>query len=125
MPALASTPASANPDAALLTAGASYMEKAAAYYAAFRQRCAPYEVGNKAEERRLDIVQHALAAEQEEPLVVVIEIMAITPAGRVSKATVAMTLVQFTRAGEPMSREDALIWSLAEDLAGKPLMPPT
>uniref|UniRef100_UPI0005C17577 hypothetical protein n=1 Tax=Muricoccus aerilatus TaxID=452982 RepID=UPI0005C17577 len=61
------------------------MEKKVAYHAAFHQLCDAKEAGNKAEERRLDIVQHALAAEQEEPVAVIIETMATTLAGRVAK----------------------------------------
>ncbi|WP_043838368.1 hypothetical protein [Muricoccus aerilatus] len=110
---------------AALAACAAYMTMETAYNAAFRQQCDAEEAGNKAEERRLDAVQHALAVEQEEPLGVIIKTMATTPAGRAAKAAVAMTLVQSTLAGEPMSKEDALIWSLAEDLAGKPLVPPS
>ena len=124
LPAMASTPSTDGPDAALLTACASYMAKEAAYNAAFRQQCDAEEAGNRAEERRLDAVQHALALEQQVPLGVIIETMATTPAGRSAKAGVAMTLIQTDRDGAPLSREDALIWSLAEDLAGRPLEPP-
>uniref|UniRef100_UPI001B8006AA hypothetical protein n=1 Tax=Muricoccus aerilatus TaxID=452982 RepID=UPI001B8006AA len=55
---------------------------------------------------------------------VIIEAMAQTPAGRAAKAEVAMTLVQSNLAGEALSKEDAMLWSLAEDAAGKPLFPP-
>lgn len=122
VPVLASTAATA-PDTALLAACASYMEKQAAYCAAYRQECAATDAGDKAEARRFSRLQCQLAQSQEEPLGFIIKTMALTQAGKAAKAAVAMTLVETWATGEPMSNEAAMLWSLAEDLAGKPLEP--
>lgn len=124
MPASASTATNTDPDAALLAACTSYMEKEAAYNLAFRQESDAEEAGDKAEARRLSRLQHTLATEQTEPLGVIIDTMATTQAGRAAKAAVAMTRVQTNTAGEALNDDAAMIWSLAEDLAGKPLVPP-
>ncbi|WP_198384239.1 hypothetical protein [Roseomonas sp. KE2513] len=116
--------ANPDPDAALLAACASYMEKEAAYNLAFHRQCDAEEAGDKAEERRLCDLQAQIAQEQDEALGVIIETMAQTAAGRAAKAEVAMTLVQSNLAGEALSKEDAMMWSLAEDAAGRSLFPP-
>lgn len=121
VPALADTPA--RPDAVLLAACATYLEKEAAYNDAFRQQCSADEAGDKAEERRLDLLQRALAQEQQKPLEVIIETMAVTQAGKLAKTAVAMTLVQAGLDGVPLSPMDAMLWSICEDVAGKPLAP--
>lgn len=123
-PALASTASGPSPDAALLVACAAYMEKETSYNEAFRQEGDAEEAGNKAEVRRLSLLQRGLAQEQEADLGVIIETRAMTQDGKAAKAAVAMTLVQTNSAHEPLTTEAALLWSLAEDLAGKPLVPP-
>jgi hypothetical protein len=50
-------------------------------------------------------------------LALVIEIPARTAAGRRAKVEVARTRVQLSSAGEPQSDDDALLWSLCDDLA--------
>lgn len=125
VPALASMAVSPNPDTPLLTACASYIERETTYLAAFQQECEARDAGNKPEAERLHLVQCALAREQDEPLAVIITTPALTLAGRLAKAEVAMRLVQTDLEQRPLSGPDAMIWSLAEDLAGKPLVPPS
>lgn len=123
VPAMASTAASTDPDTALLAACAIYMEKEAAYLAAFQHECEARDAGNKLEADRLHLLQCTLAREQDEPLAVVITTPARTPAGKLAKAQVAVRLVATDLEQRPLSEADAMIWSLAEDLAGKPLVP--
>ncbi|HEY8612361.1 MAG TPA: hypothetical protein VIL69_13845 [Roseomonas sp.] len=115
--------AAPNPDATLLEACAQYMAREAEWNASFEKQCAAEEAEDKAEADRQHHVQVEAASAQHAPLNVVINTPALTPAGKVAKAEVAMTLVQTNLAGEALSAEDALLWSLAEDLAGKPLEP--
>jgi hypothetical protein len=65
----------------------------------------------------MEALAHAFSCEQEEPLTSVIETPARTAAGRRAKAEVARTRVQLSSAGEPQSDDDALLWSLCDDLA--------
>lgn len=124
LPAVAGAPTSANPDAALLEACARWMAREAEYEAAYERQCLAEDAGDKAEANRMFKLQCALAQQSVALLAPVIDTPARTAAGRAAKAEVAVTIVQTTPDGKALSREDAMIWSLAEDLAGKPLVPP-
>lgn len=118
------TAASSNPDAALLEACARWMAREAEYEAAYERHCSAEDAGDKAEANRMFKLQCDLAKESHVLLPLVIDTPARTAAGRLAKAEVAMTIVQTNPDGTALSRDDAMIWSLAEDLAGKPLVPP-
>ena len=116
--------AAPSPDATLLEACARWMAREAEYEAAYQRQCQAEEAGDKGEASRAFLALCALAKNQHVSLDPVIETPALTAAGRLAKAEVAMTLVVTNPEGEALSREDAMLWSLAEDLAGKPLVPP-
>jgi hypothetical protein len=85
-----------DPDAALLNACAAYM---------------------KAERAWQEALAHAAARDQDEPLIVIIETPARTNAGRRAKADAVRTRVHLNNKGEPQDHDEALLWSLCDDLA--------
>jgi hypothetical protein len=110
-------PAAPDPDAVLLKACAIYMKAERGWNENHTRLCDAEETGHAEEVERLEALGHALAQEQSEPLTVIIETPARTNAGRRAKAEVARTRVQLSSAGEPLNVDDALIWSLCDDLA--------
>jgi hypothetical protein len=109
--------AAPNPDAALLEACAVYMKAERGWNENHTRLCDAEEAGHAEEVERLEALGHALAQEQADPLTLIIQTPARTAAGRRAKAEVARTRVQLSSAGEPPNVDDALIWSLCDDLA--------
>jgi hypothetical protein len=109
--------AASNPDADLLEACAAYMKAEHAWQEGHAQLCAAEEIGNVAEVRRLEALCHAAAREQDEPLTLIIVTPARTNAGRRAKAEAVITRVQLNSDGAPMDPNEALLWSLCDDLA--------
>jgi hypothetical protein len=113
--------ATPNPDAELLNACATYMAAERAWNENHTRLCDTEEAGHPEEVKRLEALGHALAREQDEPLALIIETPARTAAGRRAKAEVARTRVSMNSAGGPLHLDDALVWSLCDDLAAADL----
>jgi hypothetical protein len=106
-----------NPDAALLEACATYMRAERAWNENHTRLCDAEEAGRQEEAERLEALGHAFAREQDEPLALIIETPARTNAGRRAKAEAVRTRVQLNSDGAPMDPDEALLWSLCDDLA--------
>jgi hypothetical protein len=106
-----------NPDAALLEACAVYMRAERAWQEGHARLSDAEEVGDIGEVRRFEALCKAAAREQDEPLTVIIETPARTAAGRRAKAEAVRTRVQLNTEGAPLDPDEALLWSLCDDLA--------
>jgi hypothetical protein len=104
-------------DAALLEACAVYMKAERAWQEGHARLCDAEEVGDIGEVRRFEALCQAAAREQDEPLTVIIETPARTNAGRRAKAEAVRTRVQLNSDGAPMDPDEALLWSMCDDLA--------
>jgi hypothetical protein len=113
----AASSAAPDPDAELLKACAVYMAAERAWHEGHARLCDAEEVGDRDEVKRLEAVCHQAARAQEEPLALIIETPARANAGRRAKAEVARTRVQLNNTGGPMDSDEALLWSLCDDLA--------
>jgi hypothetical protein len=109
--------AAPSPDAALLEACAVYMKAERAWQEGHARLCDAEEAGRDEEAKWLEALGHAFAREQDEPLALIIETPARTNAGRRAKAEVARTRVSINTAGGPLHLDDALLWSMCDDLA--------
>jgi hypothetical protein len=109
--------AALNPDAALLEACATYMKAEDAWQEAHERLCNAEETGDVEEVRRQEALAHAAARDQDEPLIVITETPARTNAGRRAKAEAVRTRVQLNSDGAPMDPDEALLWSMCDDLA--------
>jgi hypothetical protein len=107
----------ADPDAALLNACAAYMKAERAWQEGHARLCDAEEVGDVGKVRRFEALCKAAAREQDEPLTVIIETPARTAAGRRAKAEAVRTRVQLNTEGAPMDPDEALLWSMCDDLA--------
>jgi hypothetical protein len=104
-------------DAAPLEACAAYMKAEHAWHAGHARLCDAEEIGDVEEVRRMEALCQAAAREQDEPLTLIIETPARTAAGRRAKAEAVRTRVQLNTEGAPMDPDEALLWSMCDDLA--------